>query len=739
MEQQGYYRRLLVSYLPILFSVFTILVLLIVIGSTHLSRETVKKESLVMAKFIQSAIDRELKAVEQVMYTELLDKNSFRLLTQLNPTHNSYYTTYELTVMLREITHNHPMIDSIYIYRFSDQSVQSMNVTSTLERFGDRDFIRHAVLPGQIDATDWTGVREYREFDGQSPDQVISVMRPIPILREAGGLLVINVNVRELTQLIHRLSDPDSTYVTVTDGAGGLLLESGPGSVLADAVYTSDYTGYTVRLGYREGMLNGILNTMVLLYIVCGSIVVGFGLIWMIYITRRNYKPVHAIVSKLDHLVADFKLPFEKNKDELGFVGQVIEKMIEQSTEFEQRHKETAAIKRRMLFAELREGGFAGTAEEARQLLSAHYGDQLPEGFMMAVVEMDGYDDFAAQFSDGDQALLKFAMYNALIEMAHDAHGISPWADWVSVNQIAVLYPVGRSGPVTQETLTAILEQGVAWIDGNLKMTVSIGVGSPVWEPKLICESYGEAQHMLKYKFTLGLNRVIGYWEIDRMDRTGHLGMIVSTRDLAGHFRLAVPDWQSRLEAWFDDIRTLLVPKEDIDMLLHCLIYHIRKDIAQLGEEYAEAWNEEFDPAIERCMQQKTLAVELGQALCEILKAAGVRLAAIREMNGRAAVLNEVRGYIDLHYADPNLSLALLSETFDINSKTLSRLFKEQFGENFVDYVMKKRIYQAKLLLLESGASIQHISREVGYVNALSFTRAFKKLEGVTPLELRRA
>src|SRR5690606_26281339 len=117
--------------------------------------------------------------------------------------------------------------------------------------------------------------------------------------------------------------------------------------------------------------------------------------------------------------------------------------------------------------------------------------------------------------------------------------------------------------------------------------------------------------------------------------------------------------------------------------------------------------------------------------LHEILKHANARFSELREQNGHATVMKEVREYIDEHYANWDLSLTLLSSEFNLNSKTLSRLFKEHFGENFVDYLMKHRIEQAKSLLLQSEMPIYEISCEVGYGNSRSFTRAFKKLEGV--------
>jgi two-component system, response regulator YesN len=301
------------------------------------------------------------------------------------------------------------------------------------------------------------------------------------------------------------------------------------------------------------------------------------------------------------------------------------------------------------------------------------------------------------------------------------------------------MYPIQRNGPIKQEMIVSALKQALAWIDNHLNIKISIGLGSPAWEAKQISVSYGEARHMLKYKLSLGKNRLIGNWDIDGIDRFGLMGMISSSRDLAVSYRLAVPDWQDRLNEWMKQLKTLLVPKEDIDTLLRGLIYHIRREVSQMSDELLEVWNTEFDPELEWAMKEQTSTGELDYGIHQILLAAGIRFEAIRKKNGHAETMRKVREYIDRHYADPNLSLSFLSSEFDINSKTLSRLFREQFGENFVDYVMHKRIRHAKGLLGETEVPIQQISQEVGYLNALSFTRAFKKIEGITPIELRKA
>jgi len=72
-----------------------------------------------------------------------------------------------------------------------------------------------------------------------------------------------------------------------------------------------------------------------------------------------------------------------------------------------------------------------------------------------------------------------------------------------------------------------------------------------------------------------------------------------------------------------------------------------------------------------------------------------------------------------------------------MNPSYLSYFFKEQTGENFIDYLNKVRIEKAKELLKDSSMSLSEIASQVGYSNAGYFNRIFKKIVGITPGQYR--
>jgi two-component system response regulator YesN len=82
---------------------------------------------------------------------------------------------------------------------------------------------------------------------------------------------------------------------------------------------------------------------------------------------------------------------------------------------------------------------------------------------------------------------------------------------------------------------------------------------------------------------------------------------------------------------------------------------------------------------------------------------------------------------------DKQMSLESTSYSLAISPNRLSRLFSEETGKGFSDYLIEFRIERAKELLLVPGASIKHVSISCGYPDPNYFSRLFKKVTGLTP------
>ena len=73
----------------------------------------------------------------------------------------------------------------------------------------------------------------------------------------------------------------------------------------------------------------------------------------------------------------------------------------------------------------------------------------------------------------------------------------------------------------------------------------------------------------------------------------------------------------------------------------------------------------------------------------------------------------------------------------DISPYYFSKLFKQEQGEGFVEYLTRIRMTNARQLLKNQKYSIKEICSMCGYSDPNYFSRIFKRYEGVTPSEFR--
>ncbi len=98
-------------------------------------------------------------------------------------------------------------------------------------------------------------------------------------------------------------------------------------------------------------------------------------------------------------------------------------------------------------------------------------------------------------------------------------------------------------------------------------------------------------------------------------------------------------------------------------------------------------------------------------------------------------IINTVKAYIL-----ENLRSASLEEAAFIthlSSSYLSRLFKGCTGNSFSEYLLKKRMERACVLLNNAGYKIYEISDEIGYDSPKNFSRTFRNYYNISPKEYR--
>lgn len=100
-------------------------------------------------------------------------------------------------------------------------------------------------------------------------------------------------------------------------------------------------------------------------------------------------------------------------------------------------------------------------------------------------------------------------------------------------------------------------------------------------------------------------------------------------------------------------------------------------------------------------------------------------------------VVGEIQGWLEQHYADP-IAIDDLAERARLGPRTFKRRFKDATGETPLHYLQHLRIEAAKHGLESTRRQTAQIIWDIGYEDASSFRRLFKRNVGCTMEEYRR-
>lgn len=123
---------------------------------------------------------------------------------------------------------------------------------------------------------------------------------------------------------------------------------------------------------------------------------------------------------------------------------------------------------------------------------------------------------------------------------------------------------------------------------------------------------------------------------------------------------------------------------------------------------------------------------------------ANVLLGRIRQAYAEHQALHEpdavhrIKKYI-IEHSHEDISLEAISRMAGLSPFYISKLFKEHFGVNYIDFLTECRIEKAKKLMADPTLSMKAIALEVGYRDPNYFSKVFRKMCNVSPTEYRKA
>lgn len=128
----------------------------------------------------------------------------------------------------------------------------------------------------------------------------------------------------------------------------------------------------------------------------------------------------------------------------------------------------------------------------------------------------------------------------------------------------------------------------------------------------------------------------------------------------------------------------------------------------------------------------------LQQKIEEIIRSLAEKILRDNEHRTSSTKLKVIE-YVQKNFNNSALSLDYLSNEFNLSYSHISKIFKDETGQNFLSYLTQLRFIYIKRRLSETDTPIKDIITEAGYFDVANFMRKFKKSEGMTLGQYRQS
>lgn len=747
---QNWFTRMLLLYMPVFLIVPAFLFFVFFQHLSDMNHKNAERANQFLAEQAQLMVDSSLSALDQKVTLEMLRNQSvLRYFSEADVSD----MTLQVSVMnlLQELKLTNPLIHSIYMVRAIDQSVLNVSTTYAAGQYADSEFIASKLARPN---SNWSDVRVYKELESDRGATVVTLTRSVTIFSGKLGMIVVNVSTEALYNLVQQMYNPDVSRLQLYDRQGmpmfqapGAVEEAAPGGEGdIQSVAQSAYTGWTAETGIQNAKTVNFILSLSNIWFVLGIALFILSIVWIVYVTRQNYRPIRNLVDQLQRLSPESPDSRQEGtqaaaavyKNEFTFIDSRLKSMIGQNTRFQEQLAKDLGVKRNFFIYELLEGtrsiDMASWAAEAD-----NYG--LPRQFgrqQVFVLEIDRRAEWSTRFSLEQQAAHKQLIEEAVDEQLKSS-GYEVWQLWISEYQMAAII-MEQPSAAGQLSAIALVESCQAAIRLRLsgEVACTVGLGEPVEHPENLRDSYQEALEALQFKAAGGGGGVIAYAGAPQSQEQVY-GYFQKVDRIVDAFKLAEPRWLAELEALFAALAGDRISRRGLESVLRYLLFYMDKAVGGMHADYAQVWREQTLPRLNEALKEAEWIGEASSSFGSLLGQYAELVNAKRESKSQGSLMKELKAYIEQDFTNPELSLDFLQDKFGVSGKYLSRLFKEEYGMKFVDFLIELRIAEGKRLLAHTNLTVQEITERLGYSSPISFARTFKKIVGVPPADYRRS
>lgn len=752
----------LLSYISIL--LIPILISIVIYAVTgKVVEDEINRSNLTLVNQIRQSMDNQLRDIERLSLEIAWNKNVEGLLGFKGDFKDHRYITNLAVRDFKVYSVATGLINNFYLYLKNGRFVITPTTACDEELF-------LSILEENdgINAQQWqdiTGMKGKQSYlsvtrkmkDGKTMKTIVFV-RPLPLGRitEPSGTIVVLLNEDRFQAVIKNVKvvkngavmiiDKNDSILAVTEGSeipGFLKYEdtdssAGPGhfrfngedivvsrvnSQVADWQYVSIVNEKTYM--EKVSFVRKLTWYSVLLCLVVGGLVAYLFL-------KKNYNPVNQLVQTLERKLG---VVVDRTYNEYLFIQKTINNTLDEKEKMKENLKQQNAVLRDNFLARLLKGRFSSRVPVEEALLS--YDIRFVSDYFAVLAFY--VEDYSILFSaengrrsamdpDEQLELVQFIIGNMVEELV----GKRNKGFMLEIDELLVcLVNFGEDQVVDGKSEMLKICSDVQQImknQFNTAITIAIsGIHKTVAEIRtayqqaletMECRIVNESRKILHYEDTLNSMKYFNY--------SLKMEQLLMNFIKAGDFEKAGGIFEEILK---NNISDGMLSTQFARYLMFDLINTLLKAMDDLSIDYKEYFHG-LDPVgnILKCntlTEMKVRMLDILRELCSYFEK--------RKKSHNSKLKEELAGFINSNFQDMNMSISTIAYKFKLNPDYLSRFFREQSGESLQDYINKLRLNHAKQLLKAGKRSIQEISNEVGYGNASSFIRVFKKYEGITP------
>ncbi|WP_379142515.1 helix-turn-helix domain-containing protein [Paenibacillus sp. sgz500992] len=388
-------------------------------------------------------------------------------------------------------------------------------------------------------------------------------------------------------------------------------------------------------------------------------------------------------------------------------------------------YKESIEHLKETLFKELISGfRDAGDVLASRESLRIRLTD---EPMVLVKLRINDFEQLRRKYVEQDEKLLRYSVTNILEEILPRKRA----KEIIVLNsaEYVLLLDLGQEGRIVHGEIEQAVDKIQAAMRDFLKLTMSIGVSGTAPGFAGLKRAYQEADEALDALFFKGGSGLSFYDQARHRKRGGE--RLVIDRSAMRKFRQDTESGSEGAAAYLNGLKdTMLLEgctKQNARSIYMRLLAAILSCFPALPEP-----NEAGITVYESILHEESLE-GLHQAVTGYLEQCRAQMS---ERDSPRSYAEQASDLIMQLYAE-DISLQGIADRINVNASYLSRVFKQETGENFVNFLTRLRMEKAKSMLREKNMRVYEVAERVGYPNTAYFSKLFKKLCGMTPEEYR--